>query len=218
MAASGEEGNEVGIRKIPVMERILIFIKHHFGFLWKFIEWANGVLFSLFYRLKMEKALAAVFDETDKPQFTYRKLVAGDAESLFKLIGSQEEAELRYFHPHDFDLASIQKQFKIGSFLMMGVLDNDKLIGYFFLRFFANKKCFVGRLIDKDYRGKGIGPVMNTIMYETAWKMGFRCLSTISRNNALVMRAHAKNKKMVILKELQNDYLLVEFIRKPEIE
>ena len=55
---------------------------------------------------------------------------------------------------------------------------------------------------------------MNFIMYETAWRMGFRCLSTISRNNIAVMRAHAKNPTMVVLKELSNDYLLVEFVRK----
>jgi hypothetical protein len=99
---------------------------------------------------------------------------------------------------------------------MMGSFDGNKMTGYFFLRFFANKKCFVGRLIDKDYRGRGIGPVMNNIMYETAWRMSFHCLSTISRNNKAVMRAHAKNRTMIVLKELQNDYLLVEFIREPK--
>jgi hypothetical protein len=90
------------------------------------------------------------------------------------------------------------------------------MAGYFFLRFFMNGKCFVGRLIDKDYRGKHIGKVMNRIMYETAWKMNFRCLSTISKNNQFVMRSHADNQKMVVLKDLQNDYLLVEFLDNKE--
>ena len=58
---------------------------------------------------------------------------------------------------------------------------------------------------------------MNKIMYETAWRMNFRCLSTISRNNIKVMRAHAKNSAMVVLKELQNDYLLVEFIKEGNV-
>jgi GNAT superfamily N-acetyltransferase len=71
----------------------------------------------------------------------------------------------------------------------------------------------VGRLTDKDYRGIGIGKAMNRIMYETAWRMGFRCLSTISRNNTLVMKAHAENRNMVVLKELAGDYMLVEFVR-----
>jgi RimJ/RimL family protein N-acetyltransferase len=96
---------------------------------------------------------------------------------------------------------------------MMGAFDGERMIGYFFLRFFANKKCFVGRIIDKDYRGKGVGLTMNKIMYETAWGMFFRCYSTISNNNKAVIKAHAKNSSMKIRKELANDYLLVEFIR-----
>jgi hypothetical protein len=97
---------------------------------------------------------------------------------------------------------------------MMGAFDDQKLIGYFFLRFFANKKCFVGRLIDKDYRGRGIGVVMNYMMYEISWRMGFRCLSTISTNNKAVIGAHAKNQAMIVLKKLKNDYILVEFVKK----
>jgi len=85
-------------------------------------------------------------------------------------------------------------------------------VGYFFLRFFANRKCFVGRIIDREYRGMGIGNGMNRIMYRTAWNMGFRCLSTMSKNNSAVMKAHQKNSSMLVLKELQNDYILVEFI------
>jgi hypothetical protein len=96
---------------------------------------------------------------------------------------------------------------------MMGVFEKDKLVGYFFLRCFWNRKCFVGRLIDYNYRGKGIGWIMNNIMYNVAWDSGFRCLSTISRNNKAVMTAHSRNPAMIILKELQNDYMLVEFVR-----
>jgi len=54
---------------------------------------------------------------------------------------------------------------------------------------------------------------MNNIMYNTAWRSGFRCLSTISKNNKLVMRSHANNKALKVLKTLPNDYLLVEFVR-----
>jgi hypothetical protein len=195
------------------MERILIFIKHNFSFLWRIIEFGNGLLFSILYKTKLEKTLSAVFQEFVKTPFSYRKLDLSDAGILYDLIKSQEATDLEYFNPHGFDLESIKKQYKNPSFLMMGSFEQGKITGYFFLRFFANKKCFVGRLIDKKYRGRGIGTTMNAIMYETSWRMGFRCLSTISRNNKAVMHAHSKNPTMIILKELQNDYLLVEFIR-----
>jgi hypothetical protein len=196
------------------VERLLIFIKHHFGFLWRIIEWGNGFLLSLFYKSGIEKVLPGVFEEFTSSPFLFRRLTPADIEPLYDLIRSQPDADLTYFNPHGFDLRSLQAQLKKSSFLMMGAFEGDKMVGYFFLRFFFNRKCFVGRLIDKDQRGKGIGLVMNKIMYETAWRMHFRCQSTISKNNAAVMKAHSKNMHMVVLKELQNDYLLVEFVKK----
>ena len=199
-----------------MIEKILIFIKHRLRFMWRIIEWGNGLLFSLLYKSRLEKVLPNTFMEFAEPPFSYRKLHVSDADNLYELIHSQEEADLEYFKPHGFDIETIRKQFENPAFLMMGVFDGQKIVGYFFLRFFVNRKCFVGRLIDAQYRGRGIGLIMNKIMYKTTWRMGFRCLSTISRNNIAVMRAHAKNPTMVVLKELANDYLLVEFVKKKE--
>lgn len=195
------------------MERFLLFIKHNVRFLWRIIEWGNGVVFSLMYRSRLEAVLREVFGEATDSPYTFRKLVQQDLAGLYQLLTSQNNGDLDYFKPHGFDIKSLERQLNIPSFLMMGAFDGEKITGYFFLRFFANKKCFVGRLTGKDYRGKGIGRVMNRIMYETAWRMGFRCLSTISRNNTLVMKAHEGNSNMVVLKELAGDYMLVEFVR-----
>lgn len=191
----------------------MLFIKHNFKFIWKIIEWGNGIVFSKIYGTKMEHTLPHVLQENIKPPLKFRRLNLADADKLFKLIKSQETIDLKYFKPHGFDINSIRRQFRIRSFLMMGVFDKNEMIGYFFLRFFANRTCFVGRIIDKNFRGQGIGHVMNDIMYETAWRMKFRCLSSISRKNESVMRAHARNRKMIILKELKNNYILVEFLQ-----
>ena len=196
------------------MEKILLFIKHHFSFLWRLIEWGNGLVFSVLFRPSLERVLPEVFQKKKESPFTYRRLKPEDAEALHELIHSQESSDLDYFSPHGFDLPSIKKQFRNRSFLMMGVFDRERIVGYFFLRFFANRKCFVGRIIDQGYRGKGIGKEMNRVMYETAWGMGFRCLSTMSKNNTAVMHAHSKNANMQVLKELQNDYILVEFVKR----
>ncbi len=205
------------IGKISIVERVLIFIKHHLGFLWRILEWANGILFSLLFRSRMLKVLPGVFDEFSEAPYSYERLNKADAMKLYDLIHSQDAPDLTHFSPHGFDPNSIRKQLLKPAFQMMGVFDGEKLVGYFFLRFFVNRKCFVGRIIDKTYRGKGIGEVMNNIMYETAWRMGFRCLSTISRKNKAVLGAHAKNRAMVLLKELSNEYILVEFVNRKEI-
>lgn len=176
------------------------------------IEGVNAIVFFMIYKSKLDKVLTTVFDKNSLQPFYYRKLTLSDADSLHNLIKMQNPSDLEYFHPHDFDIVSIRKQLKNCSFLMMGTFDKEKIIGYFFLRFFINRQCFVGRLIDKEYRGKGIGTVMNDILYKTAWSMNFRCLSTISRDNIAVMRAHAKNPAYKVIKELNNNYMLVEFV------
>lgn len=195
------------------MERILIYIKHNFKLIWLLFEWGNGLLFDLLYRKKLNNQLRSIFTEFTLLPYSYRALSQSDAQDLYSLIQRQELSDLEFFRPHGHDLHSINNQFSNRTLLMMGVFDRDNLVGYFFLRFFANKKCFVGRLIDRDYRGKGIGINMNHIMYEISWRIGFRCLSTISNKNKNVLKAHAKNPTISIVKKLPNDYLLVEFIK-----
>lgn len=196
-----------------MMEKVLIYIKHNLKFLWRLIELCNGLLFTVFYREKLFSCLHEVFTESVLPSYEYRVLQKHEASALCALIKQQDVSDIEHFKPHEFDLQSIRRQFRNMALLMMGVFDQDTLIGYFFLRFFINKTCFVGRIIDKSYRGKGIGINMNRIMYEISWRMQFRCLSTISQHNKTVLKAHAKNSSMVIIKKLPNDYLLVEFLR-----
>ena len=195
------------------MERLLLFVKHNLKFLWELVEWTNGFLFSIIYQARLNKVISYVFSEYVHPHFAFRRLSSADMESLAALINTQPLSDLIFFRPHDFDIRSLNRQTGKRGFLMMGAFDNQKMIGYFFLRFFINRKCFVGRLTDSGYRSIGIGKVMNRIMYETAWRMNFRCLSTISKNNANVINAHSKNNAMIWLKDLRGEYMLVEFVK-----
>jgi hypothetical protein len=196
------------------MEKLLIYIKHHIKFVWDLIEWMNGILFHLLYGDIFKRIIPDVIENHKLEDYTFKVLDYRDLDLLTDLFGRQNNEELRYFKPHGFDKKSIFKTFKNPAFLMMGVFENDQIVGYFFLRCFWNKKCFVGRLVDWNYQGKGIGKVMNDIMYNIAWDAGFRCLSTISKNNKAVMTAHSRNDKMIVLKDLDNDYLLVEFCKR----
>lgn len=195
------------------MVNILLFIKKHFRFAWFVIEWGNGLLFRVLFKPHREKILRSVLSEIPSSEIAFRKLEDSDMCDLHRLIYSQDKSDLEYFKPHGFGIRSLRIQNRKPAFLMMGAFFQDRMVGYFFLRFFADRKCFVGRLVDNDYRGKGIGKFMNYIMYELAWRMQFQCLSTISRHNSAVMLAHSKNSAMIVRKELQNDYLLVEFKR-----
>ncbi|MBW6492539.1 MAG: hypothetical protein K0B15_15245 [Lentimicrobium sp.] len=199
-----------------MLVRLLIYIKHHFTFLWRFVEGLNSLLYRLLHRNRQQKVVPVVMGEFNLPGYTFRVLQQSDIAALAALIARQESDRLAWFKPHGFDEASLHKAWRNPAFLMMGAFDGPQLVGYFFLRFFWNRRCFVGRLIDLPCEGKGIGRTMNNIMYHIGWRMGFRVLSTISKNNHQVMRSHANNPLMKVLKELDNDFLFVEFVENNE--
>lgn len=156
-----------------------------------------------------------VHDMLDKKygDYTFRKLNTGNVHALLDFLNSQHEEDFRFFKPHKIDQKSIHEKIADPAFLAMGVYSGNKIVGYFFLRLFFNKRCFVGRIIDREFRGKGIADSMNKIMYNISWNMNFRCLSTISKNNTAVIKAHERNPNFKKLKDLPNDYMLVEFIK-----
>jgi len=195
------------------MTRLLLFIKHRLPLLWHGIDWLNALLFRLLHGDRMHGKSAQCLQEFNLDGFRFRSLTHDDLDALFDLLHRQREGRLDYFKPHGFDRQSLARAWRNPAFLMFGAFSDELLVGYFFLRCFWNRKCFVGRLIDEPYEQKGIGRVMNQILYNTAWRSEFRCLTTISKNNALVMRSHANNPTVRVLEELPNDYLFVEFVQ-----
>jgi hypothetical protein len=195
------------------MARFLLFLKHRMPFLWQVLEWVNSVLFQMLHARRMAAVRAHVLEEIQHPYFPMRELAEADMPALEALLAQQGEERLRFFRPHGYDRKSLLRACHDPAFTMFGSFAGERLVGYFFLRCFWNRRCFVGRLIDEPYERRGIGRVMNQIMYQTAWRSGFSCLSTISKHNKLVMRSHANNPAMRVLRELPNSYLLVEFVQ-----
>lgn len=195
------------------MTGLLLFIKHRLPFLWRGIDWLNLVLFRLLHGDRLQKEAEHCFREFTLAGYQFRALTVRDLDGLVNLLARQRAGRLDYFKPHGFDHESLERVTRNPSFLMFGVFSDERLVGYFFLRCFWNRKCFVGRLIDEPHERKGIGRVMNQILYNTPWRSGFRCMTTISKNNALVMRSHANNPTVRVLEELPNDYLFVEFVQ-----
>lgn len=195
------------------MARLLLFIKHRLPWLWTLVEWLNAALYAGLHRRRMQRQVQRAFDQFTLEGFTFRPLQREALPQLAALLERQGEARVRYFRPHGFDLNSLQRMWASPAFLMFGVWDaQGTLVGYFFLRCFWNRRCFVGRLIDRPSEGQGIGRVMNQIMYHSAWWSGFRCMTTISKHNQDIMRSHRNNPHARIMGELGNDYLLVEFM------
>lgn len=194
------------------MTALLLFLKHRVPALWRVIEWVNAVLFNLLHRARVEREAERSLQEFTLARYRFRSLREADLPALEELISRQAAGRLEHFKPHGFDRDSLARVCRNPSILMFGVFAGRSLVGYFLLRCFWNRRCFVGRLIDEPHEGHGIGRVMNRIMYATAWRSGFRCMTTVSKHNTMIMRSHARNPAAQVRKELPNDYLLIEFV------
>lgn len=195
------------------MIRVLLNIKHRLPFLWRVVERLNALLFILLHRKRVMANANSCIESYKLDSFNFRLLDELDARSLSEFLKRQPEVRTEFFKPHGFDLYSVIRQAKNPAFLMFGVFRRKDLVGYFFLRCFWNQKAFVGRIIDQDWEGQGIGRVMNNILYNTAWESGFKCLTTISKHNQSVIRSHVNNPTSHILGHLPNGYMLVEMVR-----
>ncbi len=194
-----------------MIARLLLFIKHDLPWLWILVDWLNSRLYELLHRKRMSFQVDFAFSSFGLDGFEFRPLVATDLQALEALLVRQGDERLRYFQPHGFDQASLKKMYRNPAFLMFGVFAENDVVGYFFLRCFWNRRCFVGRLIDQPCEGQGIGRVMNQIMYQIAWRSDFRCMTTVSKENQQVIRSHRNNPHARIIGELSKGYLWVEF-------
>jgi hypothetical protein len=194
------------------MENILIYIKHKLPFIWIIIEKINGYIFYLLFGRRLNKVVKNYLPFKLSYEIEFRLIKNKDLPDLEKYLKS--EKDLDYFSPHDFSLKTLQKMQTYNAFLMMGVFDKNELAGYFFLRFFSNKKAFIGRMVRTKFRRKGLAKEMSRIMYSIVWDMKFRCLTTISSNNQAIFTLHESENNIKHLKTLSNNYHLVEIVQK----
>ena len=194
------------------MIRILLKIKHRLPFLWRGIEKVNSLLFLMLHSRRIMSNARTCLDSYRLDGFTFRVLNSTDSAAVSAFLSRQPAARMEFFKPHGFDVQSVTRRAKDPAFIMFGTFRDEALVGYFFLRCFWNRKSFVGRAIDKDWEGQGIGRVMNQLLYNTAWESGFKCLTTISKHNHSVIRSHANNPTSRVIGDLPNDYMLVEMV------
>ena len=92
-------------------------------------------------------------------------------------------------------------------------MDGNKLIGYFFLRFFMNRHSFTGYLVDYNYQGQGIARKMGRAMFRIAWTNHFRTFTTVSRNNSRALAAYRAINDFKVVKELPDNYIYIEYLK-----
>lgn len=195
------------------MMRLFRYIKQHFPFLWYLIESINGIGIYILYGNRISKAVKKYGYYKSLDGYIYRPLMKSDIPLLVDLFGSQPYKFDDYFKPHNFDAKSLYRQFSYRSFYMFGVFDGNRIIGYFFIRFFINKKAFRGKMVDYEYQRRGIAKRMGIMMTNIALDSCFRLFATISRANISSIASSKAVNSIRIIDELPDNYLYVEYTK-----
>lgn len=198
-----------------MLYKIAHFLREKLGWLWIIIEWANGLVFSLRYGKKLKS-----FSFTNIP-FGYDLLTMRElaTEKLVDFFAHQPEEAFTYFHPHGFDEKSLKRLQRNKAFLGYVLLDksNNQIAGYCFNRCFFHGQGFRGRMVDIDYRGKGLGTAMNKILNEVGFGIGLRLFETVSKDNVASYRSALSASNVKVVKEMENNELYLEVLPKTNV-
>lgn len=186
------------------------FLKEKLSWLWNMIESINSILFSIRYGKKVK-----AFSFTTVPE-GYDAVPMKDVpiEDLVGFFDHQPEEAYTYFKPHGFGAQSIKRLQKNKAFLAYLLKDvkNGKMAGYCFNRSFFHGKGFRGRMVDIDYRGKGLGTAMNKMLNEVGFGIGLRLFESVSKDNVASYRSALSASNVKVVKTLDHNELYLEIL------
>ena len=185
-------------------------IRDNLGWLWNLIEKMNSVAFSMRYSSRLKHFSFSTIPEGYQI-VSLRDIPTGRMVEFFK---HQPEEAYTYFRPHAFDEKSIKRLQGNKSFLAYVLVDegNGNIAGYCFNRCFFHGQGFRGRMVDVDYRGKGLGTAMNRILNEVGFGVGLRLFETVSKDNVASYRSALSASKVKVVKELPHNELYLEIL------
>lgn len=194
-----------------MLYKIAHILRDKLSWLWNIIEQINSLLFSLRFGRRLK-----VFSFATVPEgYEVRLLRDVPTEELVSFFGQQPEEAYVFFHPHGFDAESVKKLQKSRAFLAYVLVDKEKneIAGYCFNRSFFQGVGFRGRLVDINYRGKGLGTAMNKMLNEVGFSLGLRLFETVSKDNVASYRSAMSASNVKVVKEMPNNELYLEILQ-----
>ncbi len=184
--------------------------KDKLPFVWDAIEKVNEWLFWLRYGRKVK----AVRVKNIPEEYNFVKMRDVPADKIVKFFVHQPAEAFTFFNPHKFDYKSIKRLQRNRSYLAYLLLDksNGEIAGYCFNRCFFQGKGFRGRMVDINYRGKGLGTAMNKILNEVGFGLGLRLFETVSKDNVASYKSALSASNVKVVKEMENNELYLEII------
>lgn len=178
--------------------------------LWDMVDMLNSLLFSIRYGSKLNHFR---FQNVPKGYHILR-LKEVSIDNLVDFFNHQPEEAYTFFHPHGFDAKSIKKLQRNKAFLGYVLIDNanGKIAGYCFNRSSFHGKGFRGRMVDINYRGKGLGTAMNKILNEVGFGIGLRLFETVSKDNIASYKSALSASNVKVVEEMEHNELYLEIL------
>lgn len=179
-------------------------VKNHFGWLWEIVEGMNSLAFKIRYRTEIQN-LSSVISRYEGMRIANES----DADALEEFFSRQPEGNFEFFKPHDFDASYLKKLLRRTSFQMFVVEQEGQIVGYFFLRSFVHGVCYLGKMVDDNCQGRGIGKMMCKAAMDVASSIGLQMLESINTRNIASLRSTAAVLKQRVIKVLEHGDLLI---------
>lgn len=193
-----------------MLYQIAHIVRDKLGWLWQLVERLNAWLFSMRYG----RRLGSFFFSEIPEGYDLVLFRSVPTEKMVAFFEHQPEEAFTYFRPHAFDAKSIRQLQMNQAFLAYVLIDpsNDKIAGYCFNRCFFHGQGFRGRMVDIDYRGKGLGTALNKLLNDVGFGIGLRLFETVSTDNVASYRSALSASHVKVLKEMSNNELYLEIL------
>lgn len=194
------------------------FVRDKIPWLWDLVDIINSFLFFLRYEKKL-RTFEVQLDRTRMKFGTYGLTVLPiykvPTDKLVGFFARQPQDAFMFFKPHGFDSKDIKKLQRNNAFLAYVLVDdfNEQIAGYCFIRSFFHGKGFRGRMVDINYRGKGLGTTMNKILNEVGFGIGLRLFETVNKDNEASYRSAISASNVKVIAEMEHKDLFLEILK-----
>lgn len=190
------------------------YLRDKLPFIWDLIDILNSYLFSLRFGRKLNSVEETVLQKyAQSSDMEVVRLKEVSTEKLVAFFAAQPEEAYRFFKPHGFDGKSLKKLQRNHSFLAYILLEDDQIAAYCFVRSFFMGKGFRGRMVGMDFRGRGLGTLMNKLMNDIGFGIGLRLFETVSKDNVASYRSALSASKVKVVEELEHNELYLEILK-----
>lgn len=189
------------------------FLRDKLPFIWDLVDILNSCLFSLRYGQKLKSVEGVVLKQyTKTSRMEVLRFRDVPTEILVSFFATQPEEAYTFFKPHGFDRKSLKKLQRNRSFLAYILMHNGQVAAYCFVRSFFMGKGFRGRMVGIDFRGRGLGTMVNKLMNEIGFGIGLRLFETVSKDNVASYRSALSASNVRVVEELKHNELYLEIL------